>query len=97
MPEVELLALLAIRGGEATPQLFWDRLRRALQPFELDSGDASEMRLGFFHPVLTVAVDLVGFSVPTLLQGSGFLAVYLAGHGSRRRQAAVPHGATQGP
>jgi cell volume regulation protein A len=27
---------------------------------------------------MTVAVALVGFSVPTLLQGSGFLAVYLA-------------------
>jgi potassium/hydrogen antiporter len=30
------------------------------------------------YPVMTVAVALVAFSVPTLLQGSGFLAVYLA-------------------
>jgi cell volume regulation protein A len=30
------------------------------------------------YPVMTVALALVAFSVPTLLQGSGFLAVYLA-------------------
>lgn len=30
------------------------------------------------YPVMSVAVALVGFAVPTLFQGSGFLAVYLA-------------------
>jgi cell volume regulation protein A len=30
------------------------------------------------YPVMTAAVALVAFSIPTLLQGSGFLAVYLA-------------------
>jgi potassium/hydrogen antiporter len=30
------------------------------------------------YPVMSVAVALVGFAIPTLLQGSGFLAVYLA-------------------
>lgn len=31
------------------------------------------------YPVLTLATALVAFSVPTLLRGSGFLAVYVAG------------------
>jgi cell volume regulation protein A len=31
------------------------------------------------YPVLTVALGLLAFGVPTLLAGSGFLAVYLAG------------------
>jgi cell volume regulation protein A len=31
------------------------------------------------YPVLTVAVALVAFAVPTLFQGSGFMAVYVAG------------------
>lgn len=31
------------------------------------------------YPVFTIAVALLAFAIPTLLQGSGFLAVYLAG------------------
>jgi potassium/hydrogen antiporter len=31
------------------------------------------------YPVLTVSIALIAFSAPTLLHGSGFLAVYLAG------------------
>jgi len=31
------------------------------------------------YPVLTVSIALIAFSAPTLLRGSGFLAVYLAG------------------
>jgi potassium/hydrogen antiporter len=38
----------------------------------------SRLSVGGLYPVVTVAVALIGFSVPTLLQGSGFLAVYLA-------------------
>ncbi len=38
----------------------------------------ARLGVGGLYPVLTVAVALVGFSVPTLMQGSGFLAVYLA-------------------
>lgn len=35
--------------------------------------------VGGLYPVLTLALALFAFSVPTLLEGSGFLAVYLAG------------------
>lgn len=34
---------------------------------------------GGLYPVLTLALALLAFAVPTLLYGSGFLAVYLAG------------------
>lgn len=34
---------------------------------------------GGLYPVLTLAIALLAFAIPTLLGGSGFLAVYLAG------------------
>jgi cell volume regulation protein A len=34
---------------------------------------------GGLYPVVTLALALIAFGAPTLLQGSGFLAVYLAG------------------
>ena len=34
---------------------------------------------GGLYPALTLAIACIAFAVPTLLQGSGFLAVYLAG------------------
>ncbi|HEX2224792.1 MAG TPA: potassium/proton antiporter, partial [Thermoanaerobaculia bacterium] len=39
----------------------------------------SRLPVGGLYPVLTLALALLAFSVPTLLHGSGFLAVYLAG------------------
>jgi potassium/hydrogen antiporter len=39
----------------------------------------SRLPAGGLYPVLTLAVALLAFGVPTLLAGSGFLAVYLAG------------------
>jgi cell volume regulation protein A len=39
----------------------------------------SRLPAGGLYPVLTLAFALLAFSVPTLLHGSGFLAVYLAG------------------
>jgi cell volume regulation protein A len=42
------------------------------------------------YPVLTLALALLAFAVPTLLHGSGFLAVYVAGGGAGRRPAPVP-------
>ena len=38
----------------------------------------AKLSVAGLYPVLTVAIALVAFAVPTLLQGSGFLAVYLA-------------------
>ena len=38
----------------------------------------AKLSVAGLYPVLTVAVALVAFAVPTLLQGSGFLAVYIA-------------------
>jgi len=35
---------------------------------------------GGLYPVFTLAIALLAFGLPTLLGGSGFLAVYLAGH-----------------
>lgn len=34
---------------------------------------------GGLYPVITIALALVSFGIPTLMQGSGFLAVYVAG------------------
>ncbi|HBL27892.1 MAG TPA: potassium/proton antiporter [Acidobacteria bacterium] len=39
----------------------------------------SRLPAGGLYPVLTLAVALVAFGLPTLWNGSGFLAVYLAG------------------
>jgi cell volume regulation protein A len=39
----------------------------------------SRLPAGGLYPVLSLAVALVAFGLPTLLGGSGFLAVYLAG------------------
>jgi cell volume regulation protein A len=39
----------------------------------------SRLTVGGLYPVMSVALALIAFSVPTLLRGSGFLAVYLAG------------------
>jgi cell volume regulation protein A len=40
---------------------------------------ASRLPVGGLYPVLTLALALLAFGVPTLVHGSGFLAVYLAG------------------
>lgn len=37
------------------------------------------LTVGGLYPVMSIALALLAFSVPSLLQGSGFLAVYLAG------------------
>jgi cell volume regulation protein A len=39
----------------------------------------AQLAAGGLYPVLTVAIALIAFSAPTLLHGSGFLAVYVAG------------------
>ena len=39
----------------------------------------SRLPAGGLYPVLTIALAFLAFSVPTLLDGSGFLAVYIAG------------------
>ncbi|HZX93639.1 MAG TPA: potassium/proton antiporter [Myxococcales bacterium] len=39
----------------------------------------AKLAAGGLYPVLTVALALVAFAAPTLLHGSGFLAVYIAG------------------
>jgi cell volume regulation protein A len=45
--------------------------RFALRRFRLPAGG--------LYPVLTLAIALIAFGIPTLMQGSGFLAVYAAG------------------
>jgi cell volume regulation protein A len=40
--------------------------------------DRARLPAGGLYPVLTLALALLAFSVPTLLYGSGFLAVYVA-------------------
>jgi cell volume regulation protein A len=47
-------------------------LGRALLP-------RARLLAGGLYPVLTVALALIAFGAPTLVEGSGFLAVYLAG------------------
>jgi cell volume regulation protein A len=39
----------------------------------------AQLLAGGLYPVLTVALALIAFAAPTLLHGSGFLAVYVAG------------------
>lgn len=39
----------------------------------------SRLPAGGLYPVFTLALALISFSIPTLLNGSGYLAVYLAG------------------
>jgi len=41
--------------------------------------DKASLTAGGLYPVLTVALALLAFAVPTLFNGSGFLAVYVAG------------------
>jgi cell volume regulation protein A len=63
-------------------------------PFQIAVGAGAGFGLGYaarwllararlsvagLYPVMSVAVAMLAFAIPTLLQGSGFLAVYLAG------------------
>ena len=63
---IQQLALGAL-GGAAIGWLGRQVLQRA------------QLAAGGLYPVLTLALALIAFSAPTLVDGSGFLAVYIAG------------------
>jgi cell volume regulation protein A len=69
-PRVLLSVVLQIAVGAAFGLAFGFGGRRLLRAVWLPAGG--------LYPVLTLALALLAFAVPTLLSGSGFLAVYLA-------------------
>ncbi len=90
MAVILTLALTQIATGERSP----DAAVLLHVPFQLLVGGAAGVALGFagrfllrwsrlpaggLYPVFTLALALVTFGLPTVLDGSGFLAVYIAG------------------
>jgi cell volume regulation protein A len=63
--------LLQLAVGTAAGVAFGYLGRFVLATFRLPAGG--------LYPVLTMALALTAFGIPTILQGSGFLAVYVAG------------------
>ena len=63
--------LIQLVVGAATGIGFGFLGRFVLRTFRLPAGG--------LYPVLTISLALVSFGIPTVMQGSGFLAVYVAG------------------
>jgi cell volume regulation protein A len=91
---------MLVRGAPPTWALAWDVLVQVAVGIALGAALALGVRLllararltsSGLYSVLTVALALAAFAVPTLLQGSGFLAVYVAG--SVLGSGPLPHAA----
>lgn len=88
---VAVILTLALTRGLAGGHLGWELVLHGLVQMAVGAalglaiGYASawllrhvQLPAGGLYPVITVALALLAFGVPTLLEGSGFLAVYVA-------------------
>jgi cell volume regulation protein A len=91
-PMAVLLTLVAVEVALGAENLGWETLGLLVQ--QIVVGAAGGVAVGFagrfflrlvrlpvagLYPVLTIGIALAAFGLPTLLNGSGFLAVYIAG------------------